>query len=37
MSETYCNNVPFTMAEVRVVFARYALDEIGKKGGTTNY
>ncbi len=27
---------PITMAEVRVVFARYELDEIGKKGGATN-
>ena len=28
---------PITMTEVRVVFARYELDEIGKKGGATNY
>ena len=28
---------PITMAEVRLVFARYELDAIGKKGGATNY
>ncbi len=28
---------PITMAEVRLVCDRYELDEIGKKGGTTNY
>lgn len=28
---------PITMAEVRLVFARYELDEIGKKGGATKY
>ena len=28
---------PITMAEVRLVFARYELDDIGKKGGATNY
>ena len=28
---------PITMAEVRVVFARYELDSIGKKGGASNY
>ena len=28
---------PITMAEVRLVFDRYELDEIGKKGGATNY
>ena len=28
---------PITMTEVRLVFARYELDDIGKKGGATNY
>ncbi len=28
---------PITMAQVRVVFSRYDLDEIGKKKGFTNY
>jgi len=28
---------PITMTEVRIVFARYALDGIGKKGGASNY
>ncbi len=28
---------PVTMAQVRVVFVRYELDNIGKKGGATNY
>ena len=28
---------PITMAEVRLVFARYELDDIGKKGDATNY
>ncbi len=28
---------PITMAEVRIVFARYGLDSIGKKGGVSNY
>ena len=27
---------PITMTEVRIVFARYELDSIGKKGGTSN-
>ena len=27
---------PITMTEVRIVFARYELDNIGKKGGTSN-
>jgi hypothetical protein len=27
---------PITMAEVRIVFARYELDSIGKKGGASN-
>jgi len=28
---------PITMAEVRLVFAQYELEDIGKKGGATNY
>lgn len=28
---------PFCLAEVRIVFARYELDHIGKKGGASNY
>lgn len=28
---------PITMAEVRIVFTHYELDNLGKKGGTTNY
>ncbi len=28
---------PITMAQVGVVFACYQLNEIGKKGGSTNY
>jgi len=28
---------PITMAEVRIVFARYGLDSIGKKGGASSY
>ncbi|MCP4377821.1 MAG: hypothetical protein GY794_16795 [bacterium] len=28
---------PITMADVRIVFARYELDSIGKKGGALNY
>jgi len=28
---------PITMAEVRIVFTRYDLDSIGKKGGASNY
>jgi len=28
---------PITMAEVRIVFTRYELDSIGKKGGASNY
>jgi hypothetical protein len=27
---------PITMAEVRMVFTRYGLDSIGKKGGASN-
>ena len=28
---------PVTMAEVHMIFARYELANLGKKGGTTNY
>jgi hypothetical protein len=28
---------PITMSEVRIVFTRYELDSLGKKGGTSKY